>query len=634
MPDCVCPDNLAELFRDAAQRFGDAPAFASRQKGGLFAFTSYRELHERGLNLATGLIALGVEARDHVGLLADNRLEWIVADAAVQLCGAADVPRGTDITEAEIRYILEHADARVTFVENAATLEKLRRSGAQGLRHVIVMDPAFPGADDALRLADVEAQGKALRDSGDRRAEERTADIHPGDRFTLIYTSGTTGTPKGVQLTHANMVSQIRNLPIELHGGDRALSILPIWHSYERVFEMLAISRGVCTYYTTLRHIADDLRTVKPTIMCSAPRLWENLYQKIFANVEKAKPLQRALFNVAYRSAVRVKRAHRFFLGQQLDVAGRKPPETLVLAARHLADLAVFTLPYRALDGVVLKKLRGVVGGEFRGTISGGGALQPHVDEFFNFIGIPVLEGYGLTETTPVLAVRTHQNLVIGTVGPFYPETEIRIVDLNTGETLYPNPARPHLGRGLRGEIHAKGPQIMAGYYKDPDGTARILKDGWLNTGDIGLVTFNDCLKIVGRSKDTIVLLSGENVEPLPIENTLTHSTLIDQCMVVGQDQKFLGALIVPHLDAFRAAGIAADSVEALEADSVARSMVDAEIRRLVGGETGFKPFERIGGWRFVPKPFEVGDELTATLKIRRHIVTDKYTPFLDAMYS
>jgi long-chain acyl-CoA synthetase len=629
----IAPENLAALFRDAAQCFGDAPAFASRQKGGTFVFTSYRELYERGLNLATGLIALGVEARDHVGLLADNRLEWIVADAAVQLCGAADVPRGTDITEAEIRYILEHADARVTFVENAATLEKLRRSGIEGLRHVIVMDPAFPGADDALRLADVEAQGKALRASGDRRAEERTAGILPEDRFTLIYTSGTTGTPKGVQLTHANMVSQIRNLPIELHGGDRALSVLPIWHSYERVFEMLAVSRGVCTYYTTIRHIADDLRTVKPTIMCSAPRLWENLYQKIFANVEKAKPLQRALFNVAYRSAVRVMRAHRFFLRQQLDITGRKSLESLALAAQHLADLAIFTVPYLALDGAVLKKLRGVVGGEFRGTISGGGALQPHVDEFFNFIGIPVLEGYGLTETSPVLAVRTHQNLVIGTVGPLYPETEIRIVDLNTGAVLYPNPDKPCLGRGLRGEIHAKGPQIMAGYYKDPDGTARILKDGWLNTGDIGLVTFNDCLKIVGRSKDTIVLLSGENVEPLPIENTLTHSPLIDQCMVVGQDQKFLGALIVPHLEAFRAAGLAADSIAALEASPEARAMVDAEIRRLVAADTGFKSFERVVAWRFVPKPFEVGDELTATLKIRRHVVTDKYAPLTEAMY-
>lgn len=629
----ISPRNIADLFREAAASFGELPAFATREKNGGFVPTTFRELYERGLNLATGLIDLGVEPREHVGLLADNRLEWIVCDCAVQLCGAADVPRGTDITESEICYILEHADTRVTFVENAATLAKLQRSAVRGQRHAIVMDPAFAGAEDALRLIDVETRGKELRAAGDRRAEARMDAIRPEDLFTLIYTSGTTGTPKGVQLTHANMISQVRNLPLELRSSDRALSILPIWHSYERVFEMLAMSNGTCSYYTTIRHIGDDLRSVKPTVMCSAPRLWENLYHKIFANVEKAKPAKRALFHLAYRSAVKVKRARRFFLGQQLDVTGRSLPESLALLAQHLANLVIFTIPYRLLDGIVLKKLRGVVGGEFRGTISGGGALQPHVDEFFNFIGIPVLEGYGLTETSPVLAVRTWKNLVIGTVGPLYPETEIRIVDLNTGEVLHPNIRHPGRGRGLRGEIHAKGPQIMAGYYKDPENTARILKDGWLNTGDIGLMTFNDCLKIVGRSKDTIVLLSGENVEPLPIENKLTESTLIDQCMVVGQDQKFLGALIVPHLDAFRAAGIAADSVASLEENEAARAMIDGEVRRMVAAEAGFKAFERVAAWRFVPKAFEIGDELTATLKIRRHVVTDKYAPLITAMY-
>ncbi len=630
----LSPRNIAELFREAAAHFGELPAFATRQKDGGFVFTSFLEIYERGLNIATGLIDLGVEPREHVGLLADNRLEWIVCDCAVQLCGAADVPRGTDITESEIRYILEHADTRVTFVENAFTLEKLRRSSAAGQRHAIVMDPAFAGAKDALPLVHVEARGRELRTAGDRRVEERIAAIRPEDLFTLIYTSGTTGTPKGVQLTHANMASQVRNLPLELKSSDRALSILPIWHSYERVFEMLAMSNGVCTYYTTIRHIGDDLRTAKPTVMCSAPRLWENLYQKIFSNVEKSPPFRRALFSLAYRSAVKVKRARRFFAGQQLDVTGRSLPESLALLARHLVNVAIFAIPYRALDGVVLKKLRGVVGGEFRGTISGGGALQPHVDEFFNFIGIPVLEGYGLTETSPVLAVRTWKNLVIGTVGPLYPETEIRIVDLNTGEVLYPNINKPGRGRGLRGEIHAKGPQVMAGYYKDPENTARILKDGWLNTGDIGLMTFNDCLKIVGRSKDTIVLLSGENVEPLPIENKLTESPLIDQCMIIGQDQKFLGALIVPHFEAFRAAGIPAESITSLQENAAARSLVDAEVRRLVAAETGFKAFERIAAWHFVPKAFEVGDELTATLKIRRHVVTDKYTPLIETIYS
>jgi long-chain acyl-CoA synthetase len=255
------------------------------------------------------------------------------------------------------------------------------------------------------------------------------------------------------------------------------------------------------------------------------------------------------------------------------------------------------------------------------------------VDEFFNFIGIPVLEGYGLTETSPVLAVRTWKNLVIGTVGPLYPETEIRIIDLNTGEILYPDNSRADKGRGRRGEIHAKGPQIMRGYYKDPETTARVLRDGWFNTGDIGMVTFNDCLKILGRSKDTIVLLNGENVEPTPIESRLVHSPLIDHCMVVGQDQKFLGALVVPAMDGFRAAGVTAANMTDLAANPKARDLLDAEIRRIVSGDNGFKSFERIGDFRFLPKPFEVGRELTATFKLKRHILTDEYAGLIEEMY-
>lgn len=633
MPGRIRPRNIADLFREAAVRYGDAPAFGAREKKGEVAFLSFRQLYERGLNLATGLIDLGVDARDHVAILADNRLEWILADCAIQLCGAADVPRGTDITEEEIPYILGHSDSKIAFVEHAAMLARLQRSGFTGLRAVILMDPLAEPAPSALRLADVEARGKEMREAGDRRAEDRIVGIRHDDLFTLIYTSGTTGIPKGVMLTHANMVSQIRNLPFPLSQRDRTLSILPIWHSYERVFEMVIISWGASCYYTSLRSIADDLRSVKPTMMASAPRLWENLYLKIFANVEKASALKQKLFKLAYTSAVRVHRAQRFFMGQQLDLSGRGFQESLCLALAHVANILAFWIPLRILDPIILKKLRDVVGGEFRGTISGGGALQPHVDEFFNFIGIPVLEGYGLTETAPVLAVRTWKNLVIGTVGPPYPETEIRIVDLQSGAILYPDPSRADLGRGRRGEIHAKGPQIMSGYYKDPDSTARVLKDGWLNTGDIGMITFNDCLKILGRSKDTLVLLSGENVEPLPIENRLTQSPLIDQCVVVGQDRKFLSALIVPNLDAFRDAGLSFSCLDEASANPEARALLDSEIRRQVSSENGFKPFERIGGWGMLSKPFEVGDELTSTLKLRRHVIAERYADRIRQIY-
>ena len=632
----ISANTLAVLFCEAAERFKELPAFATKDSSGVYQPTSFRQLYEDGLALATSLIDLGLRPREHVGLISDNRLEWILCDYAVILAGCADVPRGTDITAAEITHILTHSDARFVFVENAGTLEKLDRvrGSIRGVEKVILIDANARAPANVLRLQDLLATGKKLREAGDRRAEERIEQTRSEDLFTIIYTSGTTGTPKGVQLTHANMTSQVRNLPFELSPSDRALTILPVWHSYERVFEMVAISMGICTYYTHLRTIGEDLKTVQPTVMASAPRLWENLYQKLMDRIDQAPPIRQKLFHAARFCTCRVKRAERFFLGQELDLQGRQPIERLARGVGHLTRWITLHLPYRVLDKLVLAKLREAVGcSAFRGTISGGGALQPHVDEFFNFIGIPVLEGYGLTESSPVLAVRTWTNLVIGTVGPFYPETEIRIVDLESGRVLYPDRSRADQGRGRGGEIHARGPQIMLGYYKDPEGTARVLHDGWLKTGDIGMVTFNDCLKIVGRCKDTIVLLNGENVEPLPIESKLTHSSLIDHCMLVGQDQKHLGALIVPALDGFRSGGLLAANLLELAASPKARSIMESEIRRLISLEAGFKSHERIADFRFVTKPFEVGQEMTATYKLKRHVIAKQYASLIDEMF-
>jgi long-chain acyl-CoA synthetase len=223
-------------------------------------------------------------------------------------------------------------------------------------------------------------------------------------------------------------------------------------------------------------------------------------------------------------------------------------------------------------------------------------------------------------------------------VGPAFPETEIRIVDPASGQILYPDSAHRDLGRGLRGEIHARGSQIMKGYYKNPEATARVLRDGWFATGDLGVMTFNDCLKIVGRCKETIVLLGGENVEPLPIESKLLESPLIDhalvdQRMVVGQDQKHLGVLVVPSVGGFAATGVVAPDIVALSARPDARELIQAEIRRLICGETGFKPFERLAALELIGKPFEVGDELTMTFKLRRHVITEKYGCQIAAMF-
>jgi long-chain acyl-CoA synthetase len=626
---------LADVYANASRRYDGIPAFARKDKSGAFVSISFRETYEKGLDLATALIALGIQAREHVGLIADNRLEWILCDYGILLAGAADVPRGTDVTDAELIYILNHSDARAVIVENKALLDRVIAHSAQlpHIQTIILMAAADSVPEGVHRLEDLMADGARRRAAGDASVYERIKGITPNDLFTIIYTSGTTGTPKGVQLTHGNMCSQIANLPLALRVGDRALSILPVWHSYERVFEMLCVSRGVSTHYTSLRALAEDLKTVRPTVMASAPRLWENLYLKILSNVKAAPPLRQKLFHLAYKTTRNVKRAERFFKGQQLDIHGRGFSESLRLALKHAFAWLASIVPARLLDGLVLKKLRAIVGGEFRGTISGGGALQPHVDEFFNFIGIPVLEGYGMTETSPVLAVRTWENLVIGTVGPMYPHTEVRIVDLQNGEILYPDTNRHGGGRGLRGEIHVKGPQVMRGYYKDPEGSARVLKDGWMNTGDIGMVTFNDCLKILGRSKDTIVLLNGENIEPVPIEARLVESSFIDQCMVVGQDQKALGALIVPSLEHLRMAGISATSIQDIMESKAVHQLIDEDIRSLINHDAGFKNFERITAWRLVPKAFEVGDEMTNTFKLKRHVITERYASLIAEMF-
>ena len=459
------------------------------------------------------------------------------------------------------------------------------------------------------------------------------AGVRPDDLFTIIYTSGTTGQPKGVQLTHANMVSQARSLPFAIGPTDRFLSILPIWHSYERVAHMVTIAHGTPTFYTSVRTIADDLKTVRPTFMTSAPRLWESLYHKIVHNVAQQGPLKRAMFRAAYFFSRRLRHSSYFIEGRRLDLVGRRWWRSLLQGVGECFIYLGLLAPYLIMDGLVTRKLRAILGGQLRGTISGGGALPPHVDEFFNYIGIPVLEGYGLTESCPVLAVRTWKKRVIGTVGPPWPDTEIRIVDLATDEILYPDPARADLGRGRRGEIHARGPQIMPGYYKEPDLTARVLRDGWLATGDIGLITFNDCLRIVGRCKETIVLLSGENVEPTPIEARLCESGYIDQCIVVGQDQKHLAALVVTHPDRFKNDGITLGDGEELARHPRVEHIIAREIKTRVNAANGFKPYEMIHAWRVVPKPFEVGDELTATYKLKRHVLVDKYADLIHAIY-
>lgn len=626
---------LAHLYKYAAEAYNERVAFATRHKSKLWQPTSYSQLYESGLNLATALTKLGVKARHHVGLIADNRLEWAIADCAVQLCGAADVPRGTDLTDADIQYILPHADVKVCFIENIAIWNKIKNNKAKlkNVKTYILMDPDQKAPAGVKHMSDLIEEGRKLREKGDDKVLSQLNKIKPDDLCTLIYTSGTTGAPKGVMLRHSNVMFIMDRIPMDLGVNDRLLSILPVWHIFERVLEMFTISRGAATYYTNIRKLGDDLRNVQPTFMGSAPRLWENLYLKILDNVQASHPMRRFLFHTAYGLAEIYKNSSFYLRNRKLRL--KKPNIPLYTAGwiLHFIRFVLISPLYGFFNISVLERIRQGVGACLKATISGGGALPPHVDRFFNYVGIPVLEGYGMTETSAVISARTKENLVIGTVGPPIDGMDLRIIDLRNGEVLYPNEDKAHGGLGMKGEIHIRGPQIMSGYFKNKDKTEEVLNDGWLNTGDIGMITFNRCLKIMGRSKDTIVLAGGENVEPVPIENKLVESALIDQVVIIGQDEKYMTALVVPSLEGFQAKGINVSDLEKLIEKPEVNEDIAKVIKEEISAENGFKSFERVPDFRLLSKPFEVGDELTNLFKLKRHIITEKYQHLIDDLY-
>ncbi|MFO8028228.1 MAG: long-chain fatty acid--CoA ligase [Cyclonatronaceae bacterium] len=633
----IIASNLADLYQKAADKYESLPAFATRVKALEWQHVTFRDLYEQGRQLSAGLIELGVDAREHVGLFSDNRYEWMLAEYGIQLSGAVNTPRGADVTDEELIYIINHARIRVAFVENDALQKKIIRLRPElpDLQEIILMSPKSKPLEGVRALKEVMAIGALQLEKGDRRVDERMEGIRPDDLFTLIYTSGTTGKPKGVMLTHSNMMSQMLVIPIELTCTDRVLSILPIWHIFERVFEVYTITCGACNYYTSIRTLGEDLQNVEPTFMGSAPRLWESLHQRILENVRAAHPVRRALFHIAYFLGHYYQESIFYLNDNDLQLSSESKIKRTIFKLGHLMRLLIMLPWYGFFNAAVLESVRKSAGGSIKATVSGGGALPIDIDKFFNYIGIPVLEGYGMTETCPVIAVRTEEQLVNGTVGPPVPDTEIRIVDIETEEVLYPNKKHPHEGRGMRGEIWVRGPQVMKGYYREPGITKSVLREGgWLRTGDLGMMTHNDSLKILGRSKSTIVLSNGENLEPEPIEMQLRQSRYIEQCMVVGQDQKYVGALIVPKLDAFVEEGIKVDSLKDLADHPVANRIVREEIRQMMVRTGGFKRFEQVREFRLLPKMFKVGDEVTNLFKLKRHIIEKKYEQTIKEMFA
>lgn len=627
---------IPQLLREKTKEYPEVAAQMSRVDGGAFVPRKYSELYEEVTLFAAGLRTLGVSRGANVGLIAENRAEWFVSDLAILSLGAADVPRGNDSTAADLEFILGLPKCAVVIVENEAQLEKVLSiaKSLKDLKHLVILE----GEIDSRPARGIRGHTYAqVRDAGsaaiakDPEQIEREIDKGSGDDLaTIIFTSGTTGEPKGVQLSHTNFLYQVGCIPerIDIAPGDIWLCVLPVWHSFERIVQYLALGSATTLAYSKPigTVMLADMAEIKPKWMASVPRIWEAVRAGIYRNIKAQGGAKEALFRFFVSVGGTHKRLSDMVRGLVPDFKKRI---RILDAAIAIVPLLLMT-PLKALgNALVFGKIKARLGGRFIAGVSGGGALPPAVDAFFGAAGVLLLEGYGLTETAPVLAVRHQSGPVPGTVGKMLVGTECRIRD-ESGAVLPP---------GKMGVIHVRGPQVMRGYYERPELTARVLDaDGWLNTGDLGMLTHRGELKITGRAKDTIVLLGGENIEPLPIEQKLQESEYIERAVVVGQDQKYLAALICPNSEAIERYAnenhvpyMAAEDL--LESEAVAE-LINSEVSSLVSTHTGFKGFELIYRTRLIPDDFEVGRELSAKQEIKRHIIAERYSREIAALFT
>ncbi|MFW5776564.1 MAG: AMP-dependent synthetase/ligase [Spirochaetota bacterium] len=629
------PNTIPRLLRRMAEQNPQIPAQYMKQEDGRFVPRTYAELRDEVDAFAAGLVSIGIDRGDHVGLVSENRPEWLVADLGIQCLGAADVPRGNDSMADELAFILGFSECETVVVENPTQLRKVAgvRDEIRTLRQFVILDRSV-SEDEAKALSSEVRRVKVHRyddlvSAGRSRLEKNPTaiaeEIEQGDSedlATIIFTSGTTGEPKGVMLTQHNFMFEIGCIPerIDVTPGDIWLCVLPVWHSFERIIQYVAIGSGSALAYSkpigTI--MLQDLATVRPQWMASVPRIWEAVRAGVYRNVKQQGGVKLALFSFFVAVGGAHTRLTNLLRGLVPDFHRRSRALDAIVA--FVPWLLLW--PLRMLgNALVFGKIKAKLGGRFIAGVSGGGALPGAVDTFFAAAGILLLEGYGLTETSPVLAVRHQAHPVPGTVGSMLQGTECRILG-EDGTALPP---------GEKGIIHVRGPQVMRGYYKRPEATEAVLdSDGWLDTGDLGMLTHGGELAITGRAKDTIVLIGGENIEPLPIEQRITESEYIDTAVVVGQDQKYLGALIVPNQEAVERYadenhipyGAYADLIE----NEGILELIDGEINVRVNAKNGFKGFERVFRFTLLEKPFEVGEELSAKQEIKRHVIAEQYS--------
>ncbi len=591
---------LTQLFFTTVDRHAGLPAAFRSKVGGAWVGITHRQALERVQAICLGLRDLGVKPGDKVALISENRPEWALTDYACLCARAADVPIYPTLTAKQTEYILRDSESVAVFCSTSAQVDKVLevKHALPGLQHVIAFDSGAerPGGG-VTSLAALEAKGRAAASRYPNWKQDALS-VQPDDLATLIYTSGTTGDPKGVMLSHYNIWSNVQAClqMIPIAGGDECLSMLPLSHSYERMVDYTLFQAGVIINYAeSFDTVAANLGEVKPTVVLSVPRLYEKVYARVLENALSGSAVKRAIFFWAKRA------------GEQwatLALAGLPIPKGLAIK-KKIADRLVFA------------KLQARTGGRIRFFVSGAAPLSADIAKFFYSAGLPVIEGYGLTESSPVLTLNPLDRIKLGTVGRAIPGIELRIA--------------------ADGEIFARGPNIMKGYYKLPEATGETVDaEGWLHTGDIGELDSDGYLKITDRKKELLKTAGGKYIAPQPIEGMVKRNKFVANAVLYGDRRKFPIVLVVPNYDNLERWARERKLTWGTRAELIELADVQAKVEReVMSALHDLAKFETPKKVVLLEKDFTIeAGELTPTLKVKRRVVEQHYKGVIDAAYA
>lgn len=616
--------SVCECLEQVANKYSTLPAITDRYNN---IEQNYAEYILQVKDFASGLQGLGIRKNDTVALFSENNGRWIVADQGILKCGAKDAVRGSNAPVDELDYIIWQSDSCALVLQNTMLFAKLKQYFSKyNLKFIIIMflnDKIDTNGVDCpvYSFDEILSMGKKRRFT--------PVNISPEDVASILYTSGTTGNPKGVMLTHGNFLFQFEaaHRGFQSLPGEKTLQFLPVWHAYERIGTYYYFYRGCHLHYTTLSKIKDDMIKYAPDTMMSVPRIWEAIREGIYSKLKQKNPLLHKLFSAAVIISINYKH-HLMYIEKRLTEQRYYNP---LVSIYHAVAAGLLGPLHKVFEKFLYKKLKAMVGLNLRASVSGGGALSPQDEKFYDAIGINLRVGYGLTETAPVLTLRniSDKNYLCSAGTPVR-GTEIKIIDPETKEIL------PPFSKGL---VVVRGPQVMKGYYKDEVATKAVLdENGWFNTGDLGYLVNDNNLVLKGRMKETIVLSNGENVEPVPIEEACLNSFYINQIILVGQDKNFIGALVVPTKEAFEKCGIDTKSLRMAQEicikNPLIRKLIKSEIDTYIKHKSKLKSFEKIVKFEILKEGFSIDNGLmTSTAKIKRNKVFEKYNNIIESMY-